>query len=238
MANFKTHYNVGLVSGVISSASFVSLSILNSLEGILCLLLWVIGSISPDVDSPNSKPIRIFFYIMSIFLSCSFFFFSMDKFYIIESIIISIAIFFILNYLLPKIFSKLSVHRGIIHSIPFAFVMGFFISILLYELFDSKDYLAIFGGFFFSLGFIVHLLLDELYSVDLSGVKLKNSFGTAFKFYDKNQPFLSMFLYIVLLFEMLMLPSINGAKDKVLDISNLEYLKDNFFPNYIQSILW
>jgi membrane-bound metal-dependent hydrolase YbcI (DUF457 family) len=236
LANFKTHYNVGIISGIISSASFVSLSILNSLEGILCLLLWVVGSISPDIDSPNSKPIKVFFYIISIILSCSFFFFSMDRFYILESIVLSIFIFLILNFILPKIFSKFSTHRGIIHSIPFAFLLGFFISILLFNFFNLQDYLSILAGFFFAFGFMIHLLLDELYSVDLSGVKLKNSFGSAFKLYDKKQPFLSMFIYIIILFEMVILPPINSGIAKVLDISNIQYLKDNFFPFYIQSM--
>lgn len=236
MANFKTHYNTGLVTGIISSASFVSLSILNPQEGILCLFLWVTGSISPDIDSPNSKPIRAFLYIISIVISCLVFFFSMDKLYIIESILLSIFLFFTLNYILPKIFSTFSTHRGIIHSVPFAFVIGFFISILLFNFFNSKDYLSILAGLFFTLGFIVHLLLDELYSVDLSGATLKHSFGSAFKFYDSKQPFLSMLLYIILLFEMVILPPINNVAIKVLNISNIEYLQDNFFPHYIKSM--
>lgn len=159
----------------------------------------------------------------------------MDMFYIIESVILAIVIFFILNYMLPIIFSKFSTHRGIIHSVPFAFVIGFFISILLHKFFNAKDYLSILAGVFFVLGFITHLLLDELYSVDLSGAKLKNSFGSAFKFYDYKQPFLSMLLYIILLFEMLILPPMDNVINKVWNISNLEYLRDNFFPSYIQS---
>ena len=233
MANFKTHYNVGSISGILSSASFVSLSILSPIEGVLCLLLWIIGSISPDIDSPNSKPIKAFFYIISIILSVSFFFFSMYRFYILESLIVSIVIFLLLNNILPKVFSKFSTHRGIIHSVPFAFLLGFFISIVLFNFFHLADYLAILAGLFFAFGFIVHLILDELYSIDLSGAKLKKSFGSAFKFYDAKQPFLSLFLYVLLLLEIVILPPIDSMISKVLNISNLEYLRDNFFPYYM-----
>lgn len=37
-------------------------------------------------------------------------------------------------------------------------------------------------------GYLVHLLLDEIYSVDITGRRLKASFGTALKFFDKRYP--------------------------------------------------
>jgi hypothetical protein len=41
------------------------------------------------------------------------------------------------------------------------------------------------------MGATVHLLLDELYSVDLSGLRIKRSFGTALKLTDWTQPLFS-----------------------------------------------
>jgi len=40
------------------------------------------------------------------------------------------------------------------------------------------------SGLFIGFGFIVHLLLDEIYSVDLSNKRMKKSFGTALKLYS------------------------------------------------------
>jgi len=40
------------------------------------------------------------------------------------------------------------------------------------------------SGLFIGFGFIVHLLLDEVYSVDLSNRRMKKSFGTALKLYS------------------------------------------------------
>ena len=34
------------------------------------------------------------------------------------------------------------------------------------------------------IGYMVHLVLDEIYSVDVLGTRVKRSFGTAVKFYD------------------------------------------------------
>jgi hypothetical protein len=39
------------------------------------------------------------------------------------------------------------------------------------------------GGFMF-IGFIVHLVLDEIYSVDVMDTRIKASFGTALKLWD------------------------------------------------------
>jgi hypothetical protein len=42
------------------------------------------------------------------------------------------------------------------------------------------------NGVFITLGFIVHLLLDEAYSVDLVNKRMKKSFGTALKLFSYN----------------------------------------------------
>ena len=37
------------------------------------------------------------------------------------------------------------------------------------------------SGLFVSVGYVIHLVLDEIYSVDLTGARVKRSFGTALK---------------------------------------------------------
>jgi hypothetical protein len=39
------------------------------------------------------------------------------------------------------------------------------------------------GGFLF-IGYITHLILDEMYSVDVFDTRIKSSFGSALKLYD------------------------------------------------------
>jgi hypothetical protein len=43
------------------------------------------------------------------------------------------------------------------------------------------------GGFVF-LGYMTHLVLDEIYSVDVMGRRIKSSFGTALKIFDRRKP--------------------------------------------------
>jgi hypothetical protein len=54
-------------------------------------------------------------------------------------------------------------------------------------------------GFFMTLGYLIHLVLDELFSVDFTGVRVRRSFGTALKPLDVNQlPASCLVLFITL----------------------------------------
>ena len=57
-----------------------------------------------------------------------------------------------------------------------------------YNLFDKSDIVAWMGGALIFIGAITHLLLDELYSIDFAGNRVKRSFGTAMKLFDYRKP--------------------------------------------------
>jgi len=212
LANFKTHLSVGMtVSVVVSTSTLIFYKDIASLSIALNLfILTTIGSLAPDIDAENSIPLKYLFSIFSI-LSGFFFVFNAQYFYLDELLsvvafndnkIISRIIFFIFGWLvshlvLLKLFKLFTRHRGIIHSIPY----GIMLSMLIYFL---SLYLGVvvFISFLFSaaffIGFITHLLLDEIYAVNLSNLKTKKSFGTAFKVWDKNNPIGISVVYIII----------------------------------------
>ena len=57
--------------------------------------------------------------------------------------------------------------------------------LIFYYVFDRPDGVAWLAGGFLFIGFLTHLILDEMYSVDVLGNHIKKSFGTAFKPFDK-----------------------------------------------------
>jgi hypothetical protein len=74
-----------------------------------------------------------------------------------------------------------TVHRGMFHSIPAALVAGE-IAFLLASGDDIR--LRLFTGGAVTLGYLSHLVLDEIWSVEWArGLHLKSSFGTALKIY-------------------------------------------------------
>ena len=68
-----------------------------------------------------------------------------------------------------------------------------------YHVLAQPAWLAWSHGAAVLLGFIIHLGLDELFSVDLEGARLKRSFGTALKLGDSRRPLSNLLMLIALL---------------------------------------
>ncbi len=117
----------------------------------------------------------------------------------------AIGIFITVRYLLFYLFTRLTVHRGVFHSIlatVFFILLGTNIS---FHLLQNSVLSAWLNGLFIGLGFIIHLILDEVYSVDLANIRLKRSFGTAIKLYNYQSysASISMLLCTLLLYTMI-----------------------------------
>ncbi|MCH7990080.1 MAG: metal-dependent hydrolase, partial [Planctomycetes bacterium] len=82
------------------------------------------------------------------------------------------------------VLGKLAVHRGMFHSIP-AMLIAAELAFLAFQSESVNVRLLMAGGV--AVGFLSHLLLDELYSVEWSGVRVRlNKYaGSAFKLFGK-----------------------------------------------------
>ena len=93
------------------------------------------------------------------------------------------AIYVFIRFGVGELFKRFTVHRGMWHSVPACLIAG-----LLTFLTHPRDplMLRMFLSVAVMLGFTIHLVLDEIWSVNLSTTKfgLKSSWGTAMKFYD------------------------------------------------------
>jgi len=80
---------------------------------------------------------------------------------------------------------KVTVHRGMIHSIPMAILAG---EITFFAVTGTLDE-RILKAAALTIGYLSHLILDEIYSIDSTGAKLrlKKSFGTALKWTNPKQ---------------------------------------------------
>ncbi len=114
---------------------------------------------------------------------------------------LSSLLFAILSYMTVRfpvlyLFKSQTVHRGAFHSLLSALLFSLITTSLSYQVIHVNAYNAWLQGCFVGFGFIVHLLLDEMYSVDLANARLKRSFGTAFKLFSYNNKFSSIGLLI------------------------------------------
>ena len=176
-------------------------------QSLIALFFGIAGGVLPDLDSDNSKPIRGVFGIFAITLPLVFILSFKTIFSIVEMLLIWIFSSFILRIVFFKIFLSLTSHRGIFHTIPMGIVLAQML-VLLCSLFFKIDINTSFiYGFFIFFGFFIHLLLDEMYSVNVLGAKIKKSFGTALKLYDKNNKSGTLILYLIIAFLWFILPN-------------------------------
>ena len=107
--------------------------------------------------------------------------------------------FILLYFVVFKILLKMTVHRGLIHSVPIGLLFSQCLSISLFHFLHFEELFSILCGIFLFFGFIIHLLLDELISLNAFGMSFKKSLGSAFKFYEKNNIIGSIFTYILII---------------------------------------
>ncbi|NDC55039.1 MAG: metal-dependent hydrolase, partial [Planctomycetia bacterium] len=100
-----------------------------------------------------------------------------------EAIILAgAALYLVVRFGLTWLLQNHAVHRGMFHSLPAALVAGQ----IAFLAFGAEDPLRrYFIASAVVLGFLTHLVLDEIWSVRMGwfGPKVKKSFGTALKFY-------------------------------------------------------
>jgi hypothetical protein len=102
-----------------------------------------------------------------------------------ESIILAAGgVYLLIRFALAKLLKHLTVHRGMFHSLPAAAIAGE----LTFLLASGDLQLRIYKAAAVVLGYMTHLVLDEIYSVQVvrGKTKLKKSFGTAVKLFGHN----------------------------------------------------
>jgi len=184
MANFATHIGVGtVVSGALATITLAA-DVVAPESLVAVTLAGVLGSVLPDIDLKDSRASRAFFSGLAAFLSFCVLFANAQKYSIAELWLLWLGAFVLIRYGAEAVFHRFSYHRGIWHSLLAALFFWFATAITFKYALGRHEGVAWLAGGFMFVGYITHLLLDEMYSVDLMGKRLKASFGSALKFYD------------------------------------------------------
>ena len=186
MADFKTHISTSTMIGIgYGVAGKVQLGV--PLE--TCVLAAGLCSVSgmlPDLDSDSGVPVRETMSFAAAIVPMLM----MDRFAHLglshESMVVAGMLLYVgIRFGVASIFKKYTVHRGMWHSIPAAATVG-----LLAFLVCSCDDMTLrwYKAAAVVTGFLSHLVLDELWSIDIRRGRLyfKKSFGTALKFYSRS----------------------------------------------------
>ncbi len=182
MANFNTHFSVAAGASAMVSATLLSMEVVTPEQAVIAFGLGTLGGLLPDVDSAHSTSIKVGFNVLSLLMTIMLIFVKSSSYSLVEMTIVSVALFVAIRYAFLEFFRKISKHRGMFHTVPVAFIWGIVVASLSQWFFDLNSLISWVYGFMITWGYLVHLILDETYSVDLGNRRMKKSSGTAFKF--------------------------------------------------------
>jgi len=197
MANFQTHFNVASFASAVGAGTMFYSGFVDKSEAMLLFVGGIIGGILPDIDSDNSIPTKIMQYVFANLISF-FVLFNYIGLYPIGNLLLIWIGSFIGVMFLFQLFNKITSHRGMFHSIPAGLIFWFSFSLLFYYVFKFNYIVSWYFGMFVFMGYLVHLTLDEVYSVDIKGQRIKKSFGTALKFWNKDLKSVIFFYILVI----------------------------------------
>jgi hypothetical protein len=233
MANFNTHFVVGAGASSFVSGTLLAMGSINSTEALMAFAFGTVGSLLPDIDANRSKTIELAFTLFAMLSTVLMIFVQVNRYSLIEMFIMAIFLFIVLRYGVIELFRKVSVHRGMFHSVPVAIIWGLGTSILVKHIFYIDDFIAWIYGVMVTFGYLVHLILDEIYSVDLKNRKIKKSFGTAMKLYKIDTNFAiiqTATLYVFIVYLLKEAPDSSELTDILLNSDSWERFKDILFP--------
>ncbi|MEG3641039.1 metal-dependent hydrolase [Magnetococcus sp. PR-3] len=188
MAGFHTHLTVGAVASGMAATGLYAGGVASPLEVALYFSCGTVASLLPDIDSDNSTILSVVFTFVSVLLAFAVLFGQPATKGLsgLELFLLWAGLFAAMRIGVFEVFTRMTVHRGIFHSIPAAILFGVLTVIMLHHAFRVPTLTAWVAGGFITIGFIVHLLLDEVYSLNLTGRHVKRSFGTACKLWSKD----------------------------------------------------
>lgn len=182
MANFNTHFTVAATASAVVSATLLSMEVVTPEQAVIAFSIGTLGGLLPDVDSSHSTSIKVGFNVLSLLMTIILIFVKSSSYSLIEMAVVSVIVFLGIRYAFLEFFRKISKHRGMFHTIPVALIWGIVVASLCQWFFGLNSLVSWVYGFMVTWGYLVHLILDETYSVDLGNRRMKKSSGTAFKF--------------------------------------------------------
>ncbi len=236
MANFQTHFTGAVVVSGIGASAALTTGLFTPGDVIILWLLGSFGGLLPDIDADDSIAIRVIFNLFGITLA----FFSIFWLYQDVSILslwgFAALTFTLTRFVLMPIFEQFTVHRATLHSITAALLFGL-VTVCIADILGEAPVFAWATGLFISAGMLLHLLLDELYSVDLTNVRIKRSFGTAFKLVDTRYPWHSAAQVAGIALLLFIAPPTDELLAKIDNWPLVQSDKFQFFPKWLEQDL-
>lgn len=198
MADFKTHLTFSTTLGVAYGGAAYGLFDLPAETCILAGGLCSVSGMLPDIDSNSGKPLRESLAFMAAVVPMML----ADRLRSMgvspeTTVMAGAFVYIFVRFGLGYFLKHYTVHRGMFHSIPAVLIFGE-LAFLLASGEDTRLRAYKAGGVV--LGYLSHLVLDEVYSVEWrrGWIHIKKSFGTALKMYSGKSLWANLSTYVKL----------------------------------------
>ncbi len=180
MADFNTHLGGAAITASLFAPSLTMTGLIETHHIALVWLAGLVGGLLPDLDSDSSGVLKGLFTVLG--LLAAFWVLVLFSDWVIWQLWLSMLVVYLsVRVGCMEVFKRFTVHRGAMHSVLAALLAGLSVSYGAYFGFLLPLNASWAIGMGMTLGYLTHLVLDELYAVDLSGMELKRSFGSALK---------------------------------------------------------
>jgi LexA-binding, inner membrane-associated putative hydrolase len=230
MADFNTHLAVAAIgSGLCATVALAGHAAPPNYL-LTLTLAGTIGGILPDIDLDKAIPARILFNALGA-ISAFVALFSLSRQYSIAELwIVWLGVYLAVRYGGHRLFLDRTHHRGVFHSILAGLFFMALTAVIFDRVFGEPPALAWLTGLFVLIGFIIHLALDEIYSVDIEGAAIKKSFGTALKLFDYRSWRASGFMGVAMVAMLAAAPPSHDFYETVKPPVLFAFLKDRLLP--------
>ncbi len=230
MADFATHLGWGAVGAGLAASATYAADVVPSSELLTLTMAGVVGSVLPDIDLEKTVPARSLFTGLGLVLAFIVLFNFKASYSIIELWIIWLGVFCAIRYGLYHLFEARTNHRGIFHSILAGLFFMVLTAVLLTYGIGREPLVAWMAGLFVFFGYLIHLTLDEIYAVDITGAHLKRSFGTALKLFDRRSIRASSTMLAALFIVLAMAPSAADFLRIMRPNQVTQFFRERMFP--------
>lgn len=231
MANFNTHLTASTVLSTITSICLYKADIISLDYGISFAFIGIVAGFIADIDSENTYARTLIYGLFGLIISIGcLLYLSINQYPILLNVLIFVIIYAVSRYGLSKIIIELTNRRGIFHSLPMAVAVTLLSVLIAQHFLKLNMTLCWWLGLYVLANYLMHLILDEIYAVDLANHSFRSRLLFSFKLFQIKPwwPYLILYILIGIMIYFL-LPELSSLTSSVLTIDTLKSVWQHLF---------